>query len=192
MPVSTQVQRRHKNFDSTHRQMIEAAVRLLSEKGADGMSMSEIARVLGINRTTVYYHFPSRDDLLAAVKAWSSEQLAKAFEPSATQSERIDYITRFVLENPELIRLWIDDFVSGGNIRSSYPHWDELVEGIGRSLSGMGVDAEVYCVILLTSAFIAPHVFKSAVHPTVDIDRIVRRFRDERLRVLVRDGLAEI
>src|SRR4029453_8269445 len=103
MPASASVQRRNKNFDQTHQQMIETAVRLLSEKGADALSLSEIARVMGINRTTVYYHFPSRDDLIAGVKAWSSEQLAKAYDPVAPQSERIDYITRFVLENPGLI-----------------------------------------------------------------------------------------
>ena len=43
MPANTPVQRRHKNFEATHQQMIETAVRLLSEKGADALSLSEIA-----------------------------------------------------------------------------------------------------------------------------------------------------
>ena len=171
--------------------MIATAVRLLSEKGPDALSLSEIAREMGINRTTVYYHFHSREDLLAAVKTWSSEQLARALEPFATPAERIDYITRFVLDNPELIRLWIDDFVSGGDIRSSYPRWDELVDGIRVSLADRGVDAEVYCVMLLASAYIAPHVFKTAVHPKADLETIVRRFRAETLRALKRDGMVE-
>jgi AcrR family transcriptional regulator len=190
MPANTPVQRRHKNFEATHQQMIETAVRLLSEKGADALSLSEIARVMGINRTTVYYHFHSREDLLAAVKAWSSEQLAKALAPVATPAERIDYITRFVLDNPELIRLWIDDFISGNDIRASYPLWDELVDGIRVSLADSGVDAEVYCVMMLASAYIAPHVFRNAVEPTSDTETIVRRFRTETLRALKRDGLA--
>src|SRR5262245_18205954 len=109
MPSSA-VQRRNKNFDQTHQQMIETAVRLLSEKGADALQLSAIAPVMARDRSTVYYHFPSRDDLIAGLKAWSSEQLAKAYAPVAPQSERTDYITRFVLENPELIKLWIDDF----------------------------------------------------------------------------------
>src|SRR5512145_252185 len=102
--------RRHRCFELTHLEMIEAAVRLISQKGVDSLSISEVARSTGMNRTTLYYHFSSRDALLDAVKAWSAEQLAKAFERTATQQERIDYITRFVLENPELIKLWIDDF----------------------------------------------------------------------------------
>jgi AcrR family transcriptional regulator len=190
MPANTPVKRRHKNFEATHQQMIETAVRLLSEKGADALSLSELARVMGINRTTVYYHFQCREDLLAAVKSWSSEQLAKALEPFASPAERIDYITRFVLNNPELIRLWIDDFVSGGDIRTSYPLWDELVDGIRASLADQGVDAEVYCVMMLASAYIAPHVFRNAVERTDDTETIVRRFRTETLRALRRDGLA--
>jgi len=173
--------------------MIETAVGLVSEKGVSALSLSEIARVMGINRTTVYYHFPSRDDLLAAVKSWSSEQLAKAaFDPTAPQSDRIDYITRFVLENPELIKLWIDDFISDGDIQTSYPHWDALVDGIGGTLSDEGIDAEVYCIMLLTSAFIAPRVFKAKICPTASVNAIVRRFRSEQLRVLERDGLLEV
>src|SRR5271166_5358638 len=111
---ATAIQRRNKSFDSTHREMIETAVRLISEKGVDSLSIAAVARTMGINRTTVYYHFDSREALLEAVKIWSSEQLARAFRPNLPQKERIDYISRFVLENSELIKLWIEEFVSVG------------------------------------------------------------------------------
>jgi AcrR family transcriptional regulator len=143
---------------------------------------------MGINRTTVYYHFDDREALIRAVKAWSSEQLAKAFRPDAPQQERIDYIIRFVLENPELIKLWIEDFVSVGDIRNRYPYWDALVEGIRETLvtdpCGEPVDAEVYCVNLLTSAIIGPRVFRNSVDPGEDTETVVRRFREERQRML--------
>jgi AcrR family transcriptional regulator len=180
--------RRFKCFAETHQEMIEAAVRLISQKGADSLSVSALARSLGMNRTTVYYHFSSREVLLEAVKAWSAQQLAKAFERTAPQQERIDYITRFVLENPELIKLWIDDFISTGDIRGRYPHWDALVEGI-KALAADGVDAEVYCVMLLTSAIIGPRVFKNSVSPAASTEEVVRRFRAERQRLLEHDEL---
>ena len=41
-------QRRYKCFDDTHQEMIEAAVRLISEKGLDSLSISAVARALGI------------------------------------------------------------------------------------------------------------------------------------------------
>jgi AcrR family transcriptional regulator len=191
--MSPTVQRRHKNFEATHQAMIETAVRLVSQHGPSAVSLAAIAREMDINRTTVYYHFESREALLDAVKAWSSQQLASAFEPTAPQEERIDYITRFVLDNPELIKLWIEELIAVGDIRASYPAWDALVKGIRRTIAaehpGEKVDAEVYSVILLTSAIIGPRVMKNSVCPDADKETIVTRFRREQQRLLKHDAL---
>lgn len=188
--------RRHKNFEATHREIIETAVRLISQKGVGAVSIASVARAMGINRTTMYYHFSSREALLDAVKDWSSEQLSKAFNPTAPQQQRIDYITRFVLENPELIKLWIEELISVGDIRDRYPRWDALVKGIrARAMADEPdekVDAEVYSVILLTSAIIGPRVFKNSVRPDMDDATIVRRFRSEHQRLLKHSALLEL
>lgn len=159
-------------------------MRLISEKGTDSLSIAALARAMGIHRTTVYYHFENREALLKAVKAWSSEQLAIAFTLKTPRESRIDYITRFVLENPELIKLWIEDWVSVGDIRNSYPHWDELVQAMKDQMLAEAldtfIDAEVYCVNMLTSAIIGPRVFRNSVRPDADIDTVVRLFREER------------
>ena len=185
-------QRRHKNYEATHRDIIATAVRLISEHGAGAVSIAAVAREMGINRTTMYYHFASLEQLLDAVTAWASEQLTRAFNPQAPQEQRIDYITRFVLDNPELIKLWIEELISVGDIRTRYPLWDALVRGIRANIqddSGERVDAEVYCVILLTSAIIGPRVMKNSVCPDADTDTIVRRFRTEQQRLLKHNAL---
>lgn len=180
-------QKRNKNFEETHQDMIETAVRLISEMGVEAVSIAALSRAMNINRTTVYYHFESRDELIVAVKGWSSAKLAEAFKSTRTLEERIDYITRFVLENPELIKLWIDDLITGNDIRACYPHWDAMVAGIREGFvtgEGEHVDAEVYSVTLLTSAIIGPRVFKNSVCPDADTATVVARFRAERLRQL--------
>lgn len=187
--------RRNKGFDETHREMIETAVRLISEKGAEALSIAALAREMGINRTTVYYHFDSREALLAAVTDWATEQLAKGMDLTMSQPERTSHISRFVLENPELIKLWIEDFVSGRNIRDCYTRWDELVGGIQRNFDAampeQKVDAEVYCVMMLASAIIGPRVFANSVRPGDNIDAIVEKFVREEQRTLKRDGFIE-
>jgi AcrR family transcriptional regulator len=186
---------RNKGFEDTHQAMIETAVRLISEKGVDSLSIAAIARAMRINRTTVYYHFESREALIEAVRHWSGEQVAKGLTLAAPQQERIDFITRFVLQNPELIKLWIDDFISTGDIRSRYPSWDALVQGIAATFAArlptQTVDAEVYCVILLTGAIIGPRVFKNSIDPSNDNETVVKRFRLEQQRLLGRDTLIE-
>lgn len=190
-----QSQRRNKAFEETHRLLIDVAVRLISEKGIEALSLAEIARKAGVNRTTVYYHFSDRDALIAAARSWSANQLAKAFAPIASELERANYITRFVLENPELIRLWIEDFISRGDIRERYPEWDGLVEGVRQRLEaehpGEDIDPEIYCVNMLTVAMIGPRVYCNSVQPELDIESAIERFNREQLRMLSHDGFGE-
>jgi AcrR family transcriptional regulator len=183
-------QRRNKGFDATHQTIIAATVRLISEKGVEALSIAAVARAAGIDRTTLYYHFADREALLATAKEWSSEQLTRGFIPTAPRAERTAHIARFVLENPELIKLWIEDFVSPGDIRARYPQWDALVDGMAANLAHQGeaIDVEVYCTIMLTAAFIAPHVYKNSVRPDLSIETIIERFTREQARVLQRDA----
>ena len=148
-------QRRNKGFDATHQAIIAATVRLISEKGVEALSIAAVARAAGVDRTTLYYHFADRDALLKTAKDWSSQQLTRGFTPTTPRAERTAHISRFVLENPELIKLWIEDFVSPGDIRARYPQWDALVEGMRANLAHHEepIDVEVYCAIMLTAAF---------------------------------------
>ncbi|MEW9856555.1 TetR/AcrR family transcriptional regulator [Novosphingobium sp. M1R2S20] len=185
--------RPHKGYDQTHREMIETAVRLISEKGAEGLSVAVLAREMGISRANVYYHFANREALLDAVKVWASDQLARGMDESWPVTDRTVGITRFVLENPELVKLWIDDFISGDDVRQSYTRWEPLVQGLQQRFDEQcpdeEIDAEVYCTIMLTSAFIAPRIFARSVRPDLPLEAIVARFVKEQHRVLRRDGL---
>jgi len=197
--------RRNRGFEETHQTLIETCVRLISETGVEALSISALAREVGLNRTTVYYHFSSREAMLRAVSEWSAGQLAKGMDVDAPQVDRIAQITRFVLDNPELIKLWIDDFVAPGDIRERYPRWDELVAGLARSFAkdkdgaapdsdaphsdAPDSDAEVYAVCMLTAAIIGPRIFQNSVAPDADPESISRRFIAEHRRRLKRDGL---
>jgi AcrR family transcriptional regulator len=185
--------RRNRGFDETHGEMIETAVRMISERGIDALSIAALAREMGINRTTVYYHFDSREALLDAVTRWATEQLAQGMDLASPQLDRMSGISRFVLDNPELIKLWIEGFVSGRDIRESYSRWDELVAGIGKRLTeefpDEEIDAEVYCTMLLASAIIGPRVFAQSVRPQESRESVMARFVREHQRVLGRDRL---
>lgn len=47
--------------------VLEAAQRLFSELGFDGVSMDQIAQTAGVSKLTVYSHFGDKDGLLSAV-----------------------------------------------------------------------------------------------------------------------------
>ncbi|MPS69109.1 MULTISPECIES: TetR/AcrR family transcriptional regulator [Novosphingobium] len=179
--------RRNKGFEETHGVLIDTAVRLMSEKGTEALSLSEVAREAGVNRTTVYYHFDSRDALLVAVREWSANQLAAAFAPSDTAENRTRFITRFVLENPEVIALWTEEFLAPGRIGNRYPHWDALVAGLREQFAEMGetdIDAESFSTLLLTWAMIGPRVYRNSVRPDLPLDDVVERLAKSQLAML--------
>jgi len=116
-------QRRNKGFDATHQAIIAATVRLISEKGVQALSIAAVARAAGVDRKTLYYHFADREALLKTVKDWSSEQLTRGFTAKTPRAGGPRIFHGLFWRNPELIKLWIEDFLSPGDIRTRYPQW---------------------------------------------------------------------
>lgn len=52
---------------TTRERILDAALDLTAAKGAEGTSMRELADACGVNVAALYYHFPSKADLLRAV-----------------------------------------------------------------------------------------------------------------------------
>src|ERR687886_425320 len=61
-----ELKKRAERQEDTRRRIVEATVALHREKGPAGTRISEIARRAGVQRVTVYNHFPYEASLLAA------------------------------------------------------------------------------------------------------------------------------
>ncbi|MGD8276381.1 MAG: helix-turn-helix domain-containing protein [Gemmatimonadota bacterium] len=57
----------------THRRILDAALALVAELGVDGLTVSAVARRAGVQRLTVYRHFPD-DSLLHACSMLQAER----------------------------------------------------------------------------------------------------------------------
>lgn len=171
--------RRNRNFDETHRLLIEKAVELISVLGTEALSISALARESGINRSTVYYHFDSREVLIQAVQAWSADQIAQGFNTEGEGDSRLADVIRFVLANPEVMKLWIDELISVGDIRDRYPLWDDLVASLAASpavlAAGGDVDPEALGAILFAGCLIGSRVYLGSVRPGNLTNDVVQR-----------------
>jgi AcrR family transcriptional regulator len=58
--------RRAATVDETKRRILEASLMLHSQRGVTGTSWQDIADTAGVSIGTVYYHFPTVDDLVPA------------------------------------------------------------------------------------------------------------------------------
>ena len=139
--------------------MIDAAIELLAVQ--EDASVQEIADASGVGRTTVYRHFPTRDDLFAAMferaVEFSRERTSEALSDSATVEDNLRALAatmidfglefRFLLSNaavgkpvlkvgresPESpVRMYMETARQRGELRSDFPvQW---MMSVGQSL----------------------------------------------------------
>lgn len=62
-----------KDAQATRRRILDAAYELFYQKGFGRVGVDDVAAAAGITKRTLYYHFPSKDDVLAAVLELHSE-----------------------------------------------------------------------------------------------------------------------
>jgi AcrR family transcriptional regulator len=91
--------------------ILETATILFAEKGFDGISMDELAKVANVNKSMIYYYFSSKDGLLVNL----IQKHISEFEGLFSQIE-IHKSTNIIAAVKEIIALAIDFISKNKNI----------------------------------------------------------------------------
>jgi AcrR family transcriptional regulator len=106
MPLPAAPRRaRRSDFERTRRRILEAARRLMAERGPESLTVSAVAHAAQINRTTAYQHFRTRDELVRAVSEELIAEIGGFLAGQRPIVEHIDTVAGYFLEHPELARL---------------------------------------------------------------------------------------
>jgi AcrR family transcriptional regulator len=73
--------------DDKRQQILDRAEQQLRAGGFDGLSLAAIARELGVAQNTLYWYFPSKDELFVAVFRHVSERAAERRPPAGATPE---------------------------------------------------------------------------------------------------------
>jgi AcrR family transcriptional regulator len=94
--------------------LVAAALRLLAERGLEGVTLRETARRAGVSHAAPYHHFPDKAHLIEALAITSFERFAAALRtaweatpgPSIAKFQAVGlaYVS-FALEHPEEFKL---------------------------------------------------------------------------------------
>jgi len=84
----------------------------MAERGPESVTVSEVAHQAGLNRTTAYQHFRTRDDLVGAVIAELAGEVTKMLVEPMPIGDRIDHMARFFVDHPEITRLTLHQLLS--------------------------------------------------------------------------------
>lgn len=195
--------RRPRNPEGTREAILEAAGTILAKDGPEGLSLSEVAHMAGVNRGTAYQHFATRDKLIKAAAEWVSDKLYRnVFGEAAKASERKveevdvadlnDRVIDFAMQNSELCQGWLLHVLSSPDPASD-PFWREYEGSLERfaatQLAQPDIDTEVLSVIMLAGAFLWP-VWAQA-HAKTNKERLAlaHRFSQEVLRLTMYGSL---
>ncbi len=118
----------------TRRRLIDVAVDLFTRHGFAGTSLQMIADEMGFTKAAIYYHFRTREELLAAVVEPIFAQLTGIIataEAQRTATARADHMLQGYAElavaNRALVSVLACD-PSVTTLLREQPHWAELID----------------------------------------------------------------
>lgn len=175
---------RRRDFQDTRRRILAAAREVMAERGPEALTVSDVAHGAGINRTTAYQHFRTRDALVEAVVADLADEVTAMLMERLPLGERIDRMAEFFLEHPEVGRLLLLQMLSQNPIPR--PAWDRYVGEIRRLAESDGgrdgVDSEMLGTILMCVGILWPLLARMRF----DTDEAARRATDRLTREVKR------
>ena len=119
----------------TRQDWLTRALEALEESGERGLSVSELARSLGVSRGSFYWHFHDRADLLQSILDYWKDELTVAVRETSRWAESPKEIVR---ETARLVGE-VDAARYDVPIRAWAAH-DERVEGIVREVDEIRLD----------------------------------------------------
>src|SRR6056300_1695928 len=197
---SRPVRRNNSDPEATRREILQAALELLSRDGPEALSVAAVARRAGVNRGTAYQHFSTREELTHATVKWIGERMYEEFYGEAeragskgdarlpTPEEAQERLTRFAFENPELSQAWLFDIMTTeGEVDDRF--WREYVkrlqqfvdQGFGRP----GMDVEVFAFVTIASSLLWPIWVRAHSHGKTSRKIMQSRYYDEVMRLFL-------
>lgn len=194
-PIEDKTSRkRRRDPERTREAIMEVAGKLMAKDGPEGLSVSEVAQLAGVNRGTAYHHYQTREQLVKATTEWVSKKLcAEVFGDDNAENNVplepqmvINRLSRFAMENPEFGRAWLFEVLSSSQPASD-PFWNRFRTNIDNFVNSEyalpDVDGEVHAVLMLVGVFLWPVWARSHAQTESERLQMAQRFSNEVMRL---------
>jgi AcrR family transcriptional regulator len=170
--------------------LIDAAYRLIAERGFEGLRTRDIANAVGVNIATLHYHFPTKEALVKAVVAHAFTRFRSTLTAEGTATDQLRQhfagLRRLSRDEPELFAVMGElalraprDTVIGTLMQATDDAWHGMMRTLlRRARAEGGIDAEIdpddfaaLVVVALRGTYLLP---MASSHPE-RVDRALRQ-----------------
>lgn len=153
--VETSGKRKLRRGPLTRKQILDASLRLFSDKGFARTSVRDIAQAAGITDAAIYYHFDSKRDLFEALldergftSALESLERAEVSERNIAPREAVVSLAtgalEFIYQNKDLMKVLMleamaEDEVAAEEYRALVERWERALARILRHYAERGL-----------------------------------------------------
>jgi len=154
--ASTRQRALRSDAKASHKALVSAARDLFAERGPDGLTVVEVAKRAGLNRSTAYQHFRNREELSQAVADEFARELRELMREPRGMAEQIDFFVHYFEEHPNIARLWMFHLLADeSQPRRGWGGYLDSLEKVAENPNSLpGIDAEMLGIIGLTSSLV--------------------------------------
>jgi AcrR family transcriptional regulator len=178
---------RRADFQHTRRKIVAAARALIGERGPESLTVSAVAHAAGINRTTAYQHYRTRDELVEAVMAELIAEVGRLLDDTRPFADRIDRIAEYFVDHPEIARVALYMLQTGNAFpREAWqPYFAEMARYDRAGALQPGVDAEMLAQVMMAVAILWPLAARAEHEDAAAARAATARFARELKRLLL-------
>jgi AcrR family transcriptional regulator len=93
--------------EQSREQILDATEKLMASRGYAATSISDIRKACGLPASSIYWHFGSKDGVLAAVMERGAQRYFAAIPADATVERQLDAVINQQSQHPDFLRLFL-------------------------------------------------------------------------------------
>ena len=106
IPTDTRATKKQQQGEQSRELILDATERLMATRGYAATSISDIRKACGLPPSSIYWHFGSKEGVLAAVMERGADRFFAAIPTSEDADEQLAVLSRLQAQHPDFLRLF--------------------------------------------------------------------------------------
>jgi AcrR family transcriptional regulator len=106
IPTDVRPTKKQQQGEQSRELILDATERLMATRGYAATSISDVRKACGLPPSSIYWHFGSKEGVLAAVMERGADRFFAAIPSSEDADEQLAVLSRLQAQHPDFLRLF--------------------------------------------------------------------------------------